>query len=1220
MSNIEFKLTANLDEATREVSGFRKEYGDLVRAVEKPLRQVNAFRDLETSIEKTGREMTTARNAVRALGDQLAAQATPTKKLQIEYRDATNQLNQLMRAETSQALQLAKMRRELQAAGIDTKNLTGEQKRLQSQLSQRLVTGKRDSDIQAAKVDLGVAKFSNTTAEIAKLQQQFQLLKSTGTLTGTELAIAQNTLRQSLANAATQTATLTGATALWRAGLADVRAELVAGAVAFGGFAVVAGNSFGKFAGFEQQIAAIGTITDLSDAQLTALSKSIRTLSRDMGKSAAESSAAVYDLLGSGVATADAMKVLEASTKAAVAGMAETKTAASVGVSIINAYGESMDKLGLRYDQLFLAIQNGVVTFDQLSAGLGQVLPGAAAAGVSFAEVSAAIAQMTVQGVQAPIAITALRSAINQLAAPAKEAKAAMKALGIEWNGFSGTLEQIARKNISFEDLRLIIPDTEGRTAIQALTQDYGKFAAQVEQMEHAGGTTEIAYNKMKDTPQAEIDKFKAAVSDLQISFGEALAAGLPLVLLLTDMLNAFNELPSPVKNGVISLIALGVAGKTLATVLKLLRLPFGALIGGMSKVSGTAATTGGALTTLAGKAGNLGVALGALRGIVGSAGLLIIAGQLAELYGIYTEMQDLQQAEEAHAKGIKALIAANAQYKDTLVLTSSELGRMTEAERKAYTERLRNAQAYYRNLSEQIARADFEKNGPTAGVNPEALAASKKAREYGEALAAETGFETQRVDDNKRFNTTLKAQQGDMITAVKAALKQRVAAEKAATAEIKKAKDAQLDTEKRYTAALAKLQAGPAKEASYGSAQALKVAARQALANGDIDGAKKKAQASLAVLDQLQEAGKNTYGFEGFIKELQGIENQADKMLIDRGEAKQKALGDQVTELKAVLASLTAIQITPVMSETARAQAVADMQALATELGLQMIIPVRITPTTEMQAIAGDLGGAKVAFPDANTPTAALVPQLNLTPAAAAAAKKPGLNQLGNNSYGQFPATAVDVEPEVNAAAMEKLRQQITDAANLTVPVEPVIAADVPPLEPPVVATVDQAALEAAKNQLALVSEQLRQQFVIPVVLQTPGAPAANDLTIPITGFARGDLVRGAGTGTSDSILARLSNGEFVMRAAAVQHYGPELLRLLNERRLPRFAEGGYVGFTPSIDAPNPALLQQLAPAAPEPFANLALTVGGNTYNVSAPKQEFDRIIRDQRIKFGKS
>lgn len=464
----------------------------------------------------------------------------------------------------------------------------------------------------------------------------------------------------------------------------------------------------------------------------------------------------------------------------------------------------------------------------------------------------------------------------------------------------------------------------------------------------------------------------------------------------------------------------------------------------------------------------------------------------------------------------------------------------------------MRNAQAYYRNLSEQIARADFAKNGPTAGVDPEALAASKKAREYGEALAAETGFETQRVADDKRLTTELKAQQTDMVTATKAALKERVAAEKAATSELKKAKDAQLDTEKRYTSALAKLQAGPAAEASYGSASALKAAARKALSNGDIDGAKKKAQASLAVLQQLADAGENTYGFEGFIKDLQGIENQADQMLVSRNEGKQKELGDQVTELKAVLASLTAIQITPVMSEAARAQAVADMQALAKELGSQMIIPVRITPTAEMQTIAGDLGGGKVTFPDANTPTAALVPQLTLTPTPAAAAKKkPGLNQLGTNAYGQFPATVVDVDPEVDAAAMEKLRQQITDAANLTVPVEPVIAAGVPPIEPPVVATVDQAAVTAAQNQLAIVSEQLRQQFVIPVILKTPGAPAANDLTIPVTGFARGDMVRGAGTGTSDSILARLSNGEFVMRAAAVQHYGPDLLRQLNERRL---------------------------------------------------------------------
>src|SRR5690606_4971842 len=98
-------------------------------------------------------------------------------------------------------------------------------------------------------------------------------------------------------------------------------------------------------------------------------------------------------------------------------------------------------------------------------------------------------------------------------------------------------------------------------------------------------------------------------------------------------------------------------------------------------------------------------------------------------------------------------------------------------------------------------------------------------------------------------------------------------------------------------------------------------------------------------------------------------------------------------------------------------------------------------------------------------------------------------------------------------------------------------------------------------------------------------------------------------GTGTSDSILARLSNGEFVMKAAAVQHYGPDFLRRINERRLPGFAEGGAVGnrFLPDIPAPGQSLMQQVNPPAPEPYGHLSISLNGETYNVQAPQQEFD-------------
>lgn len=66
----------------------------------------------------------------------------------------------------------------------------------------------------------------------------------------------------------------------------------------------------------------------------------------------------------------------------------------------------------------------------------------------------------------------------------------------------------------------------------------------------------------------------------------------------------------------------------------------------------------------------------------------------------------------------------------------------------------------------------------------------------------------------------------------------------------------------------------------------------------------------------------------------------------------------------------------------------------------------------------------------------------------------------------------------------------------------------------------------------------------------------------------ASGGLITGAGTSTSDSIPAMLSNGEFVMRAKAVRQMGTNFMHAVNRgdfnkirARIPRFATGGVVG-----------------------------------------------------------
>jgi hypothetical protein len=73
------------------------------------------------------------------------------------------------------------------------------------------------------------------------------------------------------------------------------------------------------------------------------------------------------------------------------------------------------------------------------------------------------------------------------------------------------------------------------------------------------------------------------------------------------------------------------------------------------------------------------------------------------------------------------------------------------------------------------------------------------------------------------------------------------------------------------------------------------------------------------------------------------------------------------------------------------------------------------------------------------------------------------------------------------------------------------------------------------------------------------PSIPA-----MPTDGQASGGYIRGPGSGTSDSILARLSNGEFVINAASARRLGTATLQRLN-----RYASGGNVGgldYDPSV------------------------------------------------------
>ena len=74
------------------------------------------------------------------------------------------------------------------------------------------------------------------------------------------------------------------------------------------------------------------------------------------------------------------------------------------------------------------------------------------------------------------------------------------------------------------------------------------------------------------------------------------------------------------------------------------------------------------------------------------------------------------------------------------------------------------------------------------------------------------------------------------------------------------------------------------------------------------------------------------------------------------------------------------------------------------------------------------------------------------------------------------------------------------------------------------------------------------------------------------VVGHATGGFIRGAGTSTSDSIPAMLSNGEYVISADSVRKYGTNFMNAVNDGTftqiplgVPKFADGGFVGDTVS-------------------------------------------------------
>ncbi len=126
---------------------------------------------------------------------------------------------------------------------------------------------------------------------------------------------------------------------------------------------------------------------------------------------------------------------------------------------------------------------------------------------------------------------------------------------------------------------------------------------------------------------------------------------------------------------------------------------------------------------------------------------------------------------------------------------------------------------------------------------------------------------------------------------------------------------------------------------------------------------------------------------------------------------------------------------------------------------------------------------------------------------------------------------------------------------------------------------TLREAVLNLANTIINAMINIAAQQLAMQAASATSGwwGAIASAFSSGTVAAATGGYIRGPGTSTSDSIPARLSNGEFVVKADSVSHYGVGFMHAINRRQLRSFSQGGPVSVPPVPSYSEPGLSDSL-------------------------------------------
>jgi TP901 family phage tail tape measure protein len=338
------------------------------------------------------------------------------------------------------------------------------------------------------------------------------------------------------------------------------------GAAAVGGLGLAVNSAMN----FEQSLADINAVADLTDSQMNSVKGLALQIGKDTVFSATEGAQAIGELVKAGVPLEDVMNgaAMSAANLASAGGISipEAATAMSNAMNMFSISGKDSASVA---DSFAAAANASAADVSDLTAAMAQGGPQAAAMGMSLNETNAALALFSNYGIKGSDAGTSLKTMLQRLAAPTEESAALMGELGISAFDASGNfvgMESLAGQlktalsGMTEEQRNAALATIFGSDASRVANVLYQEGAEGVKKMTDEVSKTGVAQEmaaKRMDTLKGSIEQLKGSFETALIIIGSGFT---PAIRMVADAVNGLVGMFLSMPPGLQKIVGLVVA------------------------------------------------------------------------------------------------------------------------------------------------------------------------------------------------------------------------------------------------------------------------------------------------------------------------------------------------------------------------------------------------------------------------------------------------------------------------------------------------------------------------------------------------------------------------------------------------------------------------------------------------------------------------------------